>query len=153
MNLRIPLILFFCINIISCTDENSEEEPKTKTELLSEKSPWIYSHYELLEIIDSYESELTEVEIENIQNEQNVGWTVNFDADGNGYSKSPNNITNEWKWTIDSSENLVFIHPNDTTTYDNWDVNSSRLFIAFESITYDEQLFVEVLHSGKNVFE
>jgi hypothetical protein len=153
MKLRILLILFFCINVLSCTNENSEEEFKTKSELLSENSPWIYSHYELLEIIDSYGSELTEVEIENINNEENVGWTVSFKTDGTGYSKSANNITNEWKWKIDANENLVFIHPNDTTTYDNWNVNSSRLYIAFESITYDEQIKVEVLHLGKNVFE
>ncbi|SMC86346.1 hypothetical protein [Cellulophaga tyrosinoxydans] len=153
MKLRILLILFFGINVLSCTNKNSEEEFKTKSELLSEKSPWVYSHYELLEIIDSYGSELTEVEIENINNEENEGWTVSFNTDGTGYSKSPSNITNEWKWKIDTNENLVFIHPNDTTTYADWNVNSSQLYIAFESITYDEQIKVEVLHLGKNVFE
>lgn len=103
------IILFFLVTLfISCnSDDNSE--PST-INLLTENSPWIFDHYQMLNIVDAGSSVITQQEIENDINSSLNGLSLTFNQDGSGFTSSVGEPNENWDWEIMSNNQLKIIY-------------------------------------------
>ncbi len=147
------IILFFLVTLfISCnSDDNSE--PST-INLLTENSPWIFDHYQMLNIVDAGSSVITQQEIENDINSSLNGLSLTFNQDGSGFTSSVGEPNENWDWEIMSNNQLKIIYVGgEFEIFNNLNVTSTLLKMELESVTYDSNANYEVSHYGIYYFD
>ena len=152
LNLFIGVLIVFIF--FSCSSDDSPEQQLTLKESLIQGSPWTYNHYELINIIDSGNSDFTQTDIENYTNESQNGNVITFNNNGTGSSFLPNEGTDSWQWEIinDNELKLTFDSGN-TSIIENISATTTQMVIEIESVSYDEDVQYEILHYGKFIYE
>lgn len=154
---KISLVLILLLShifFISCSEKENIEI--SKEELMTNNSPWTFKNYEMVEIIDSGGSLLTKTEIESITNNRGKDNTMNFNSNGTGSSSSPSGGIVNWKWEINTDNQLKITYDNtngENDVYNNFKVSNSKLSYEFQSVIFDSSISHEVLHYGNLIFE
>ena len=146
--------LLFGIMLLSCSSNDSSSEISNE-ELLTTNSPWTFSHYELVTIIDSGNSNLSQTELENHINERDNGIVLVFNQDGSGSLTKQDEYSYDYSWEIINNDKIVL-------TYDTFfgevlivNISSNQLITTVENYTstYDENVDFWVLHNGNYFYE
>jgi hypothetical protein len=156
LNLLLGIIIG--LTILSCSsDDNNDNEELSMSELLTQNSPWTFDHYEMLSILDSGNSDLTQTEIENETDIAYAGQVLTFNSDGTGNATFPSDQEDDneiWQWQIINENQLqLTFDGGQTSILENITVSNSQLTIQIESVTYDEDVTYEVLHLGNFFYE
>jgi hypothetical protein len=152
--LNLVLGILIGLMIFSCSSDSNDEPQLTLEELLIQGSPWTFSHYEMLNIIDAGNSSFDQADIENDINQNNNGEIVTFNNDGTGSDFIPNHGTDLWNWEIINGNQLkITFDGGNSDVIENISTTSSQMIIEIESVSYDEQAQYEVLHNGKYIYE
>ena len=133
-------VLVICILLVSCSEENTNEE-LTKDQLLIQNSPWIFDHYEFKKILEG--KDLGIEVFENDGNESYFNLELNFYKDGLGSIQYPNSSLVPVNWLL-SNDNTLTIIPDpdwdDPASFENVKVSESELIFEFVAFSYDENL-------------
>ncbi len=155
--LNLLLSILIGLTILSCTSDDDNDSPQTSmSELLTQNSPWTFNHFEMINIIDSGNSNFTQQDIETNINQEVNGQTVGFNSDGTGYTTIQGNVESNWEWEIVNGNQLKIIFDlanNETEVYENFSVSSTELVLDYQAVSYDENAMYEVLHYGKYFYD
>jgi hypothetical protein len=150
--LNLLLILFIGVIIFSCSSDDNEQ--LTVKELLIQGSPWIFSKYEMIKIIDAGNSNFTKSELENDVNIQLKGSVLIFNQNGTYSVSYPNEGIETWNWKIinDNELKLIFDSGN-SKIYKIFNVTTNQLIIEIPNVLYDQDVRYEVSHYGKAFYD
>jgi hypothetical protein len=134
------------IIFISCSSEDNINE----SELLTQKSPWTYNYYEMLNFTEKGNSDYTKEDAENNENQSNNGRTLSFNNDGTGSTSIPNGQLSEFNWEIYDQDQLKLTFNNGSSnTAKILKISSAQLVIQVQEASYDNIADFLVLHEGK----
>ncbi len=142
------------LTILSCSSNDDDNSQLAITELLIQNSPWTFSHYEMIDIINSGNSNFTQTEIENDINSRENEIILMFNQDGTGSKSKPNEYTNNWNWEVVNGNQLKVYHVTLLiTTEEIISVSANQLVTEHETGSYDESVQNHVIHNGKYYYE
>ena len=154
--LNLLLGILIVLSNLSCTNDNDTNQLQTSSELLVQNSPWTFNHFEMTNIIDLGNSNLTQQDIETNINQEVAGQTVSFNENGTGFASIQGTVESNWEWEIVNGNQLKIIFDvtyNEFEIYENFSVTSTELVLDYEAVTYDENAMYEVLHYGKYYYD
>jgi hypothetical protein len=150
---KIYLILVLTTFLSCNSDDNTE---LSTIELITQNSPWSFDHYEMLNIVNSGSSNITQQEIETDINSSLLNLTLTFNTDGSGFASFPNEPNENWQWEIMPNNQLKLTYDISNQDYElfyNLNVTESHMIMEMESVTYDSDANYEVSHYGKYHFD
>ncbi len=155
--LNLLLGILIGLTILSCSSDNNDNPQFTTEEELVQGSPWTFDHYEMLDILDAGNSNLTQTEIENETNISYAGQVLTFYNDGTGSATFPSDEEDDnatWQWDIVNENQLQLTFDDESTfIFENIAVSNSQLILQIETVTYDDDVTYEVLHVGNFIYE
>jgi len=156
-NLIVIFGIFFGVLLFSsCSKDNEDDSDNnnlTDTELLVRKSPWNFNYFELIHIVDSNGTSLTQQEIENHINQEMNGISYNFEDDSTGRSMVNGVEQATWNWYIANNKlTLIIPPPNSITQVLDFEVSATQFYFESQAHIYDEEINVTVYLYGKFVY-
>ncbi|GHA51716.1 hypothetical protein GCM10007103_35200 [Salinimicrobium marinum] len=79
--IHLPVTILIALLFFSCSSDDDSPH-LSQSELLVENRPWIFNHYEVIEIIDAGHSEITRQFIVEDMNFYAAGLTLSFNQNG-----------------------------------------------------------------------
>ncbi|MDR6968877.1 hypothetical protein J2X31_002903 [Flavobacterium arsenatis] len=150
-------LLFGLVLFNSCSNDDDTADVVAEVQLedvMVQNSPWTFSHYELINVVNAGTSAMTPAEIESDMNLQLAGFTLIFNQDGTGETAIEGEESESWTWVIENEDNLRIVYAgNFSDEYFNLSLLNSQLKMEAESVTHDSAANLEVLHYGSLVFE
>lgn len=149
-------ILFFTtLFFVSCSSGDNNVEAEAQLEqVLVQKTSWIFNHYEMINIINAGNSNLTQIQIESDMNAQLSGFTLIFNEDRTGETRIEGEESENWTWSIENGSDLKILYAgNFSDVYSNLSIVNGQLKMEAESVTYDSVANFEVRHYGSLFFE
>ena len=158
------VLCFFGLQLstISCSSDNESDDPMideemmestpTEGDIVVQGSPWIYDFYELLEVIDRGQSQLTDAELIADVDMEFSDVEIVFFASGAGSETGFDGPPSTFNWRLGSGGEIEFtdqfgnlIEPPGEFEV----VNDDSISFEFELITLDQEIDFEVVHRGK----
>ena len=133
-------------------DEEMMESTPTKGDIVVEGSPWIYDFYELIEVVDRGDSQLTDEDLIADIDMEFSDVEIFFFASGGGSETGFDGPPSTFNWRLGSDGEIEFTdqfgNPIDPPgEFEVVDDNS--ISFEFELITVDQDIDFEVVHRGK----
>ena len=148
------LSLFLFLGLSCSNDDDSgsnEQDPPTAEELLVDNSPWTFTSYNLINIINAGPSDATESEIESGISNNFMGLTLIFNANGTGtaFAPAPQQLDSNLTWTLSANNTLQLVvadfeEEDNPVIFGNIQVSETDLSVDFETSYYDEEVDFEV---------
>lgn len=142
---------------ISCSSDDSSTDVIAEVQLeeaMVQNSPWTFSHYEVINIVDAGNSTMTQTQIESNMNLQLGGFTLVFNQDGTGETVVEGEEGESWTWSIENDDDLKILYAdNFSDVYSNLIILNGQLKMEAESVTFDSSANFEVIHYGSLIFE
>ena len=136
----------------SIDDEEMMDSTPTQGDIVVEGSPWVYDYYELIEVIDRGDSQLTDADLISDIDMEFSDVEIFFFASGGGSETGFDGPPSTFNWRLGSNGEIEFtdqfgnlIEPPGEFEV----VDDNSISFEFELITPDQEIDFEVVHRGK----
>lgn len=152
------LILLTLVGLSCSEDDVSLPEQEVITEpsmeeMLVSASPWSFTNYEVLEIVETTNESISEIDINNHTNSLLDGFTLNFNEDGTVVLNHPLSGEINRTWVLFEDDIIFDSESNTPQIWKNIQVNNEILSVESTFFTIFEDNFDSVEHYGKLNFE
>ena len=158
-------VLWLCFPFVlstSCSTDSSDDQMEDETmenaptegDIVVGGSPWIYDTYDLIEVTDRGNSELTDQDLIDATNMLFDGAEVNFFPTGLGTETGLDMAPSSFFWELDARGMVVFTDGlgNSIEPPGEFEVLDNSISFELELTTLDSEIDFPVAHRGKAVF-
>ena len=155
-------IFVLLLAVASCSSSDDSDEPMDDEEMTESTptagdivvggSPWIYDFYELIEVVDRGDSELTDEDLIADIDMEFSDVEIFFFASGGGSETGFDGPASTFNWRLGSNGEIEFTDQfgNPIEPPGEFEVvDDNSISFEFELMTLDQDIDFEVIHRGK----